>query len=280
MQPTPNPDRPHMEMPLEEPAEPVLARDSATVIVARDGDRGLEVFMLERTLASDFAGGAYVFPGGRLDPADLDPGYVDLIDGWDPARAAEMGEDDETRARGILICAIRETFEEAGILLARGPDGTPVRLGPDATRWIEVRHALQAGDHDALEGAREAGIRFDATMLRFWGRLVTPVQAPKRYDTRFFIAKMPDGQVPLHDALETTASRWVRPGEAVEQALAGTLSIIFPTRKTLESIAGYGSAGELLAAAVDRPPDPILPRIVLREGEVRVVLPDGSSHLP
>lgn len=273
-------DEPHLDVPIDEPETPAPARDSATVIVARDGADGLEVFMLKRTLRSDFAGGAFVFPGGRLDDADLHPGFADLIDGWGPARAAEMGEEDEQIARGLLVCAIRETFEEAGILLARGPDGTPVRLGVDAARWLEIRRALQAGDHDALTGAHDAGIRFDASMLRFWVRLVTPVQSPKRYDTRFFVARMPEGQTPLHDDVETIESAWVRPAEAVERALAGEFSIIFPTRKTLESIAGYRSADELLAAAANRPNEPILPRIVLRDGEPRVVLPDGSAHAP
>jgi len=273
-------DRPHFDAPIEEPGTPAPARHSATVIVARDSSDGIEVFMLERTLKSDFAGGAYVFPGGRLDRADLDPGFAEIMDGWSPERVAELGEEVEDTARGIIVCAIRETFEEAGILLARGRDGTPVRLGTDAQRWLDIRRALQAGDHDALAGAREAGIRFDASMLRFWVRLVTPVQSPKRYDTRFFVAAMPEGQTPLHDDVETTASAWIKPAEAVERALAGEFSIIFPTRKTLESIAGFATTEELLAAAKDRPTEPILPRIVLRDGEPRVILPDGSAHVP
>lgn len=273
-------DRPHLDVPIDEPAEPVPARASATVIVARDGTRGLEVFMLERHLQSDFAGGAFVFPGGKLDQADLDPGFLELLVGWSPALAAGWGREDEELARALVVCAIRETFEEAGILLARLPDGRPVRLGSDAGRWIEVRHALQAGHRSALQGAREAGIRFDASMLRFWVRLVTPVQAPKRYDTRFFVAAMPEGQTPLHDDVETTASTWVNPADAVERAAAGELSIIFPTRKTLESLMPYASVGELLEAAAVRPHDPIEPRIILRDGEPRVVLPDGSVHLP
>jgi 8-oxo-dGTP pyrophosphatase MutT (NUDIX family) len=272
-------DKPSFAMPVEEPAEPVSARDSATVMVARDGDRGLEVFMLERHLRSDFAGGAYVFPGGKLDASDLDPGFAELMGGWSAESAKAMGEEDEERARAIAVCAIRETFEEAGILLARMSDGTPVRLATErGDRWIEYRRALQAKELSALEAARRAEIRFATDLLRFWGRLVTPVQAPRRYDTRFFIALMPEGQTPLHDDVETTASLWVRPADAVARSLDGSLSIIFPTRKALESIAEFDSATELFEAAVGRPVEPVLPRIVMENGEPRVVLPDGSMH--
>src|SRR5947208_12589010 len=108
-----------------EPAEPIVPLDSSTVIVVRD-DRGmLEVFMLERHIRSDFAGGAYVFPGGKLDDSDLDPHLAGWVDGWEALRK-QMGEPDDDLARGLMVCAIRETFEEAGILIARHDDGAPV----------------------------------------------------------------------------------------------------------------------------------------------------------
>lgn len=273
-------DKPHFVMPIEEPAEPAPARASTSVVVARDGDDGLEVFMLERHLNSDFAGGAYVFPGGKLDDADLASGFSELMDGWPGTLAGDMGEDDLDLARGLVVCAIREVFEEAGILLARGSDGTPVRLG-EAEELIEIRHSLQAGERDALEGTRRAKVRFAADMLRFWTRWVTPIQSPRRYDTRFFVARMPHDQVPLHDDVEMTASVWITPREAVRQGLAGERSIIFPTRKMLESLLPYDSADALFEAAVGRPNHPILPRIVIdNDGEPRIILPDGSMHAP
>src|SRR5207245_444749 len=121
-----------------EPAEPVVPRDSSTVIVLRD-DRGeLEVFMLERHIRSDCACGAYVLPGGKLDESDREPALAGLVDGWE-SLGARMGEDLEL-ARALAVCAIRETFEEAGILLARNEDGTPVQLGDPV--WTERRRAV------------------------------------------------------------------------------------------------------------------------------------------
>jgi len=275
----PSHDKPSFVMPMDAPAEPVPARPSATVIVARDGDAGLEVFMLERHLRSDFAGGAYVFPGGVLDEQDSAPEIAGRLDGWSATAAAEMGEDDETFARGLLVCAIRETFEEAGILLARGEDGSPVRL-QDEARWSESRRKLNAREAGAADLATRGRVRLAADLLRFWARWVTPLPSPKRYDTRFFVALMPEGQQPLHDDVETTASVWIRPATAVRQALTGERSIIFPTRKMLESLIPYSSARELFDAAHGRDTTPVLPHIEMIDGEPRIILSDGSAHAP
>lgn len=268
-------ERPPFAVPWEEPATPVVPRDSATVIVARDGVSGPEVFMLERHLSSDFLGGAYVFPGGTLDKADRDPALADLVDGIGEDLRRALGD----LAPGLVVCAIRETFEEAGILLARHADGTPVRLTGDA-RWAEYRRALNAREMTALELARATNVRFAGDLLRFWSRLVTPVPVPKRYDTRFFVAHMPDGQEPLHDDVETTASVWIRPDDAVEDGRAGRFAIIFPTRITLEAVGAFASAAELFAAATGRPADDVTPRIVMRDGEAKIELPDGTVHIP
>ncbi|MGZ4208488.1 MAG: NUDIX hydrolase [Actinomycetota bacterium] len=266
------------EMPPDlEPANPVVPRDSSTVIVLRDDCGDLEVFMLERHLQSDFAGGAYVFPGGTLDEADLDPALAGLVDGWEEL-AAQMNESPEV-ARALAVCAIRETFEEAGILIARHADGTPVQL--DDPAWQDRRRDLAARVLTSVTLANETGIRYAADLLRFWQRWITPVFAPRRYDTRFFIALMPAGQAPLHDDVETTASTWVRPAEAIARGRAGQLVIIFPTRKTLESLLPHETADAVFAAAVDRPTDAVLPRFVVEDGQGRVYLPgDPTPHEP
>ena len=260
-----------------EPADPVVPRDSATVIVLRDDHGPLEVFMLERHIQSDFAGGAYVFPGGTLDPGDKDPGLAGLVDGWE-ALAARTGEDPD-RARALAVCAIRETFEEAGVLLARNEDGTPVRL--DDPGWRERRKALAGREIDAITLAKETEIRYAVDLLRFWQRWVTPVFAPKRYDTRFFVAVMPPGQTPLHDDVETTASTWVRPADAIARGRSGQLTIIFPTRKTLESLDGLATTDAVFEVAAARSIDPVLPRFVMEDGVGHVFLPgDPTPHDP
>ena len=260
-----------------EPAEPVVPLDSSTVIVVRD-DRGpLEVFMLERHIQSDFAGGAYVFPGGKLDPADADPALAGIVDGWE-ALAARMEADPEL-VRALAVCAIRETFEEAGVLLARHDDGTPVHL--DDPRWEDLRGALAARELTAGDLAKETGIRYAADLLRFWQRWITPVFAPKRYDTRFFVAVMPEGQTPLHDDVETTDSTWVRPADAIARGRSGELVIIFPTRMTLESFGGLETTAAALDASSARSTQPVLPRFVIEEGQGRVYLPgDPNPHVP
>jgi 8-oxo-dGTP pyrophosphatase MutT (NUDIX family) len=265
--------------PFPAPDTIVEPRDSATIIVARDGASGLEIFMLERHLDSDFAGGAYVFPGGTLDDDDLDPALADLVDGWEPL-VDDMRDPDADRARALIVCAIRETFEEAGVLLARAPDGGMVPLEEEPA-WEERRRALAAGELTALELAKETGIRYAADHLRFWSRLDTPNYARKRYDTRFFVAHMPPGQSPLHDDVETTASRWVHPVQAVTASRQGGFTIIFPTRRTLEDVGAHQSADGLFAAAIARPADPVCPTIGILDGEVRVKLPgDETLYVP
>jgi 8-oxo-dGTP pyrophosphatase MutT (NUDIX family) len=261
-------------MPFAEPVAPVLPRASATVVVMRDATAGLEVFMLERHLRSDFLGGAYVFPGGTVDDADTAPELEEVVDGLSGDVVRALGPN----ALALVVCAIRETFEEAGILLARHQDGAPVAL--DAPEWGERRRRLNSRETTALELAHEARIHYAADLLRFWWRLVTPAPAPRRYDTAFFVARAPGGQEPLHDDVETSSSTWVRPSEAVARGRAGDLRIIFPTRRTLESVGAYATTADAFDAAIGRSPEPVTPRIVLRDGEPRVELPDGTLERP
>ena len=266
------------EMPDDlEPAEPIVPRDSSTVIVLREAAATLEVFMLERHIKSDFAGGAYVFPGGTVDAADRDPALAGLVDGWE--ELAARTDEDPDLVRALAVCAIRETFEEAGILLARHDDGRPVQL--DDPAWRDKRRALANREIDAVTVAKETGIRYAADLLGFWQRWVTPVFAPRRYDTRFFVAVMPDGQTPLHDDVETTDSTWVAPADAIARGRSGELVIIFPTRKTLESLEGLETTVSVFEAAKTRPTIPILPRFVMEDGEGHVYLPgDPNPHEP
>ncbi|MFP5225234.1 MAG: NUDIX hydrolase [Actinomycetota bacterium] len=266
-------ERPSFTLPAEPPAEPAPTRDAATVVVVRDGDEGLEVFMLQRTMNSDFVGGAYVFPGGTVDPDDLDPSWED--------RTLPLSED-LRRCLGdlalpLVVCAIRETFEEAGILLARTRDGEPVRLLDDDL-WDRRRDELNARSRSFANIIEEAEVVLDPSLLRYWSRLVTPLSAPKRYDARFFVARMPEGQDPLHDDMETTDSVWIRPSRAVEDGRAGRFMIIFPTRRTLEAVDEHADAASVFAAAEDRDPAPLTPEVVLVEGIPKIALPGGTIH--
>jgi 8-oxo-dGTP pyrophosphatase MutT (NUDIX family) len=261
-------DRPSFAIPVEIPDPPVTPRDSATLMLVRDGAGGLEVFMLERHLNSDFAGGAYVFPGGTIDARDTDPEASTFLD---------ITGDDEP---AFYLCAIRETFEEAGVLLARR-DGAPIRLEDETELFNAYRRDFCDRAGSLATFAQAERLRFAGDLMHYFSRWVTPEFAPKRYDARFFVAEMPHGQVPLHDDVETTASTWVRPSVALDQAREGLFSIIFPTRKTLEELATFDTARAVIDSTVGKRIEAILPKVVLADGQARVVLPgDATLHEP
>lgn len=227
---------------------------SATVLVVRDGVAGLEVLLLERHLRSDFMGGAYVFPGGKVDARDarLSPDRVAGVDLEVAAR--ELQVEDAGAALGMLVAAVRETFEEAGVLLARRADGSAVTADDLATpSFIAARRALAArGEpYDWRPWLAEQELVLDLGALAFWAWWVTPHGMHKRFDTRFFVAQLPPEQadVAAHDEVEITAMRWVTPPAALDAQAAGEVTIIFPTRRNLRTLGGFASAADAVAAA-------------------------------
>jgi 8-oxo-dGTP pyrophosphatase MutT (NUDIX family) len=256
-------------------------RDAATVMLVRDGDDGLEVFMVRRNLRSDFVGGAHVFPGGAVDPADGDADVQAVCAGRTDAEAsAALG----VRSGGLAywVAAIRECFEEAGVLLAYGPDGAVVRLDdPDVgSRFARHRIDVVAGRRRLPEVCAEESLRLAVDALHYFSHWITPLGAPRRYDTRFFVTAAPEWQVPLHDHGETVASTWIAPAEALRRHRDGDFDLILPTIRNLEAIARFGSAADLLeaAAAIGEVPT-IQPRVVVEEGGgVRILLPGDPGY--
>jgi 8-oxo-dGTP pyrophosphatase MutT (NUDIX family) len=251
-------------------AEPVVPRDSATVILARDSASGLQVFMLERVVKADFAGGAFVFPGGTFDDGDLDPAVAAFTDGVTPEEAAPKMAAPEDRALAFYLCAIRETFEESGALLARR-DGELVGHDPALQH---ARATLNDGSLKLKHFAQANGLRFAADLLHPWARWITPSASPKRYDTRFFIAEFPDEAEALrHDDFESSSSRWIAPADALAKHKAGTFTIIFPTRVTLTQLSRFDTVDELVAASRGRDLNPVQPEIVQIDGQYKIVIP-------
>lgn len=255
--------------------------DAATVMLVRDGAPGLEVFMLRRNLNSDFVGGAYVFPGGAVDEADRSADLGAWCDGRSDAEASDcLGLD----AGGLAfwVAAVREAFEEAGVLLARDRSGATVRLAPDeatARRFADHRRAVDRGERSLVEVCRDEDLVLDLSGMHLFSHWITPVGAPRRYDTRFFVAAAPEGQTPVHDDRETVANCWVHPADALDEHRAGRFEMIFPTIRTLEALAGYATAAEVLAAAAARGPVPaVLPRIVIDGERVRVLVPGDEGY--
>lgn len=258
----------------------VVLRDAATVMLVRDGTEGLEVFMLLRNLRSDFVGGAYVFPGGAVDDGDRSPELHPFCEGLgDPEASAALGM--ASGGLGFWVAAIREAFEEAGVLLALDGTGATVRLAPDehtARRFADHRRTVDDGERSLLEVCRREGLRLDVGGMHLFSHWITPVGAPRRYDTRFFVARAPEGQVPVHDDREAVDNCWVRPAEALADHRAGRFQMILPTVRSLEALERFTTADEVLAAAAAiESVTPILPRIVVDGDRVDVLVPGDDG---
>jgi 8-oxo-dGTP pyrophosphatase MutT (NUDIX family) len=218
-------------------------RDAATVIVAREGPDGPAVFMVRRHAGAVFLPDRYVFPGGAVDPADR-------------ALAA-------TRLRGsagdvdpaYVVTAVRETFEEVGLLFAD-------RAVPQAA-LIDARRALAAGTLDFAGVLTQLDVALDAGRLRYFSRWITPKDelAPRRFDARFFVARVPDDQVAEADAAEVHDGAWYRPVDALRAHERGEIDLIFPTIKHLERIAPYRTVDELLAFAASKSVAAVMPDV-------------------
>jgi 8-oxo-dGTP pyrophosphatase MutT (NUDIX family) len=259
-------------------------RDAATVILVRGlSDGPFELFLMRRHRNQAFMGGAFVFPGGRLDGADSDPGLGEWIGGLSPADARDRLQEpelSEAAALGLFMAAIRETFEEAGVLLARDEAGRPVDLADSATavRYSACRTELHEGRLSLAELARREKIRFAPDLLAPYSHWITPTIEPRRFDTRFFLAALPEGQIPAHDRMELTESRWMTPATALAEHHAGRIVLMPPTLKTVEELNAFPSAGRLFAAARSRRMDPILPEAFRTAESFGVLLPNDPEH--
>ena len=255
---------------------PIVVRDAATVMLVRDGAGGMEVFMLRRNLNSDFVGGAYVFPGGAVDEADRHADLEAICRGLsDDVASARLNID-----RGGLafwVAAVRECFEEAGVLLAVDRESGEVLSFADpeiAKRFNGHRTHVDSGQRRLLEVCEMEHLLVAADSIQYFAHWITPEGPPRRYDTRFFVAAAPPEQHPLHDDRETIANIWVRPADALGMHKAGELDMIFPTIKNLEAISRFDRSADLLAAAQAIGEVPaIQPRIVQEQGGTRILLP-------
>ncbi len=263
-------------------------RDAATVVLVRDADDGapgFEVFMLLRTVKSDFNAGAYVFPGGGVDRSDGGAEAERVCSGLDARQAsARLGIADGGLA--FYLAAIRECFEEAGVLLAADAAGRTLSLHEPATqqRFAAYRAALNAGQTTLAAICEQEGLRLPLDAVHYYSHWITPEGMPRRYDTRFFLCRAPAGQEPLHDGEETVDHCWVRPQDALARHAAGGFNLVPATRKQLEFLARHLTVDALLAAvcAIGQVPA-ILPQLVMgadgRPERVRLPLPEGVEEI-
>ncbi len=221
-------------------------QDAATVIVARDAAEGPLVFMVRRSARAAFLPDLYVFPGGRVDPADRADAAA-LLTG-------SAGAVDPVYA----LTAARETFEEVGLLFADRPVAAPALLA--------ARRALLAGETSFAEALRALGVAVDAARLHYFSNWITPKgEYARRFDTRFFVARAPRDQIAEADAAEVTDGRWLAPREALAAHERGEIGLIFPTIKHLERIAPYATVDALLEFARTKPVVTVAP--VIRDGQ-------------
>ncbi|MER7928476.1 NUDIX hydrolase [Streptomyces sp. NPDC096057] len=249
---------------------PVVPRRAATVMLLRDTGTGPVVHMLRRRASMAFAGGAYAYPGGGVDPRD-----DDLHVRWAGPTLAWWADRlgvDETAAQAIVCAAVRETYEEAGVLLA---GRTPDSVVGDTTGadWEADRAALVARDLSFAEFLDRRGLVLRSDLLGAWARWITPEFESRRYDTWFFVAVLPAGQRTRNASTEADRTVWIAPGEAAESYDKGDLTMMPPTIATLRGLIPYGSAAEALSAAPERDLTPVLAQARLEAGEIVLTWP-------
>ena len=246
--------------------QPESPRAAATVALVRDGAAGLEVYLLRRVGQMEFAPGMHVFPGGSVDPADrrdagAGPGWV----GPGPAWWAGRFGTDEALAAALVRAAVRETFEEAGVLLA-GPSGDVLVDDVSGDDWEVERASLEAGRQSLSALLTRRGLRLRADLLAPLAHWITPEIRPKRFDTRFFLAALPERQVCRDAGTEADRRLWIRPAEALDSGIA----LMQPTVAVLEDLAAHPDVASALAA--DRVISPVLPRVEIDGDQVTFVL--------
>lgn len=245
-------------------------RDAATVLLLRDAPGGFEVFMVKRSGLSDVLGEAHVFPGGKIDQADSDVAMLERLRALGALNVAALGEDlPPPRAAGMYVAALRETFEEAGVLI--GADEVAADVLAAARARLNAKESFAAI-------LAECAMTIDASSLVPWVRWVTPVMLAKRFDARFFLARAPEGQLAMHDNYEATHSEWLKPARAIERWRDGSVKLAPPTFMSLQHLALFDSIDDALADARSRLP-PILQPEPFDDGGVRcLALPGDARH--
>ena len=260
-----------MELNLETVTTP--PRPAATVVLLRDAPDGLEVFLMKRHGLSDVLGGAYVFPGGKVDAADADLDMATHLDQPLHTLHAGLGEPDinETTAGALYVAALREAFEECGVLFAQGGAAQPAMQAAALLREGQGFNAVLA----------QMALRLQTRRILPWSRWITPTQPSvmnKRFDTRFFVAAVPDDQVARHDDFETTESIWLSPRAALQQYWAGQIELAPPQIMSLAHLARHSAVDSVLAAARARLPPVIQPESFNDESGRVICYPGDARH--
>jgi 8-oxo-dGTP pyrophosphatase MutT (NUDIX family) len=245
------------------PEVPVEPRDAATIVVVRDGAEGIEAYLMRRQTSMAFAAGMYVFPGGGLMASDVEHDVP--WSGPDAAHWGELFSCAPDLARGLVVAAVRETFEETGILLA-GPDGDTVVSDTSGPDMQAAREALDAGELAFGDFLRAHDLVLRADLLGAWAHWITPEFEPRRYDTRFFVAALPNGQRVGAISRESDQAAWAPLSRVLAAVEKGEAAMMPPTIAACREVSTF-TAGTVVAAAAGRTFSTILPRVVMVDGE-------------
>jgi len=261
---------------IEGRTPPATPRDAATVMVLRsasaDGD-GLEVYMLRRQSSMAFAPGAFVFPGGSVDARDADEEVA-----WAGPDISEWGrvlDAPPQLARALVCAAVRETFEESGVLLA-GPSPDSVVADTTGEDWEADRNALLDRSVSLAELLRRRRLVLRSDLLRPWSRWITPVIEARRFDARFFAAALPPGQLTRDVGGEAASVTWIAPSAAITAGRSGQINLWLPTAVTLAELAGCPDVAAVLAAR--RQVTPLLPEVIFRDGTPWLTVPGNQEY--
>jgi 8-oxo-dGTP pyrophosphatase MutT (NUDIX family) len=257
------------------------ARPASTVVLVRPSSSRFEVFLVRRHDNIAFMGGAHVFPGGRVDPGDRFDEPRNLCDGV--AEAVEHAPDlSPADAVAYHVAAIRELFEEAGVLLARRADSRVIDFvdGEEERRFRAYRHALADGSLTMRQLAERERLRFALDAMVLFAHWVTPAIETKRFDTRFFVAALPAGQDPVHDDTETTHSEWMDPADATERCVRNEIALPPPTWTTLRTLSKFRRTDELMQWARRRRVVRVEPTFIKTDTETMLTLPGDPTCPP
>jgi 8-oxo-dGTP pyrophosphatase MutT (NUDIX family) len=255
--------------------------EAATVVLVRERGEAIETFLVRRHRASGFMAGAFVFPGGKLDPADESEILLQSVPERERARLTKRLEPTPNRvmsaerAVGLAIATLRELYEEAGVLLARRRGEREILAGVEVQAW---RRELLGATLGFAALVQREGLELALDHLEYWDHWITPSAEPRRFDTRFFIARLPTGQIPEIDDKETTEARWLAPEAALALHRAEELFLPPPTERTLEGLVGISSFEDLVREAAGRVVAPILPKLLLEDSSATIIMPWDSDY--
>jgi len=264
-----------IEKPPEVPAEP---RPAATIVLLRDGAEGMEVLLMKRNRRAGFVPGAYVFPGGRVDGTDALPAVIARLDGLTTAAASERLDlhGGEPPAIAYYLAALREAFEETGIMVGLRSDGSVPPTAAEDPAVDEIRNALMDDQISFADAISRLQCRIEGDAIEYIAHWITPEPEPRRYDTRFFAAKVRPGSTAIVDPREMTDGIWLHPNEALHRCDQGDLPMVFPTIKTIEELASYQSADDALDGFGRADVRTIMPTLVITPTGVGMQIGDEA----